>query len=337
MSTFRGLLVLSCVIACFSSEARPLDPLSTEEIEARLGEFDDPGWNGEVKVVRDVTEFGCEYTRETIAVPARDGGTRKLKLEVVKPAGVDRTPVVILVPTIEGISVLEPSVAFQLCKRGLSSIIADVNDPRLPSEYPSWGLEDANNGAAVRSLRVVLDYARSQPRFEAENVGVMGLSLGGLTASLFAGVEGENLKALVVVVGGGNVPYCLATSDYVTIAELRVRRMEAENLETAEAYEDVLRSNVRHDPIHFAARVPRENAFLVMAEKDKKIPFVAQTELFTALGRPRSKTFSKGHVDSLVRLTYLYMDSVEEFFLVRFGKQPEGYTTPEHEVIELSR
>jgi dienelactone hydrolase len=332
-SVFVGVL-----LAFSTASAKPLVPLAPEVMNARAAELAHLTWNGKSTTHDVERKSGCWFSTEKIEVwdPITKQGLI-YSVKVQRPVVNYKVPVVLIVPTIEGTHpLLEPHIAQQLCDAKIASIIANVNDNRQPTPLPAWGYEDVNNRRAVLALSTFIDWAEKIPMFDRTKIGMMGLSLGGITTAMMAGVE-PRLRATVIVVGGGNMPYILTASDEDRIATLRANRMKAGNVPNLGAYEEILRDTIKYDPFYFAPRANRFNMLMVMAETDTKVPFVVQKEQFAAFGGPNSMTFANGHVATIVSLSYLYMDKVIDFYNKKFAP---GFLSGEteavsHEVVDL--
>jgi dienelactone hydrolase len=298
-----------------SALAKPLIPLDPVERQTRTDGLQHSPWNGKSANKSISKEDGCDMRTETISVDDPVAHTtRNYDILLQSPPSKTKLPVVIIVPTIRGTQeYLEPQVARSLCHSGYASIIADVNDLRPTSAWPAWGGEDINNRRAILALKTVYDYATRVPRFDADRIGAMGLSLGGITTALWAGVD-PRLKATVVVVGGGNLPYILSHSDEPNVASMRDKRMKAAGLRTIDEYDQALRGNVTLDPFYFAPQANKHRILQILAESDTKVPYSVQREMYQAWGGPQSITFTTGHVFTIIQVVYFYMGDVVDFF-----------------------
>ena len=323
------------------AQAKPLIPISPEEVQLRLGHLVNTPWDGKSTNKGTTEEEGClmsTYSLDVVDSVTAQSKTFKLLVQSPKAASTP-VPVVIIVPTIDGTrDELEPVVARSLCGSGIASIIADVNDVSLPKTFPAWGAEDVNNKWAMIALRTVVDFAQANPRFDKNKVGALGLSLGGITTAMFAGIE-PRLKASVIVVGGGNFPFILSASDHWHIEEMRTKRMEAAGFTKVEQYEDKLRETITFDPFYFASQANRENVMMVMAENDVKVPYVVQREQWEAFGKPTSLVFTGGHVSTIIQMVYLYMGDVTSYFDKRFAAVPAlaGEMPITHKLVDLNK
>ena len=331
---------IALVLFSQSLFAKPLTPISPEEIVARVAELAPTVWDGKASNKGTTKENGCLMATYTIQVAdPKTGITKSLDLLVQTPESKTPLPVVVIVPTIDGTrEFLEPRVARDLCIGKIASIIADVNDVRQPEKYPAWGAEDINMRWSMLALRTVVDFAQSVPRFDPTKVGALGLSLGGITTTMFASIE-DRLKASVIIVGGGNLPYTLSICNEGRMETLREQRMKATGMKTREEYEDKLRETVNFDPFYFVSPARRLSVMMVMAEADDKVPYLSQHETWEGFGKPASLTFAGGHVSTILSMVYLYMSDVRGFYNKKFNPAPAPFleTEPQitHKVVDL--
>jgi hypothetical protein len=341
-----GFITLAAILLFATPTfALPLLPLAPHEMASRAEAFKHLAWNGK-SLNKGITEqSGCAMRNETIQVDDPVSKTSmSYDLLLQYPKADHPLPVVIIVPTIQGTQeYLEPRIAYSLCQAGFASIIADVNDFRQPKQYPAWGAEDITNRKAILALETVVDFAQGIPQFDKNKIGAIGLSLGGITTSMWTSLD-PRLKATVIVVGGGNLPFILSHSDEPNVVELRDRRMAAGDLKSIDDYDSVLRSNIKLDPFYFAPLANRHRILMVMAESDMKVPYAAQLEQFNAFGQPQSITFMGGHVLTILEVIYFYMGDVETFLAEKFNlPSPAPMLSPmmlapmPHKVVDLDK
>ena len=316
---FQTAFVVALAALSLHAEARPLDAITGSDRLARLGEITHVPWDGQVTEKDNGGSWGCRKTEVEITyVDPTDGTRRPLRVSMIRPGTDDHVPAVLVIPTILGTTQLEPIIGNRLCRAGMAALVADVNDTSQPQEIPSWGIEDVKNRRALVALRTLLDYAEQSPRFDPNRLAIMGSSMGGITSAMMAGLEPQRLKAIIINVGGGNLPFTLAYSDNGTVGELRQRRREYMRTGDPAAYEDQLRLTVKYDPIYFAGNAVRERVLVVQARRDVSVPFVIQEELAAALGEPSKIVYDSGHVDAIVSLVLWRMNEVVDFLNSRF-------------------
>jgi cephalosporin-C deacetylase-like acetyl esterase len=313
--------VLSIVFWGSFSQARPVDPITSEELQARIAELRHTPWNGKATESHREIYAGCRSSRVQIEIiDPLTLQSKPLVLRVYRPARSAKVPVMIVIPTIMGTTVVEPDLAYNFCGGNIGTVIADVNDPTIPSKMPAWGIEDRNSRWAIMALRTVIDMVEQMEVFDRDRIGVMGVSLGGITAAMLSGVEPQRLKATVIVVAGGNMPFILSTSDNKDVAEFRNRRMRHMGINDKIEYENILHNTIRFDPMHFVPNIDKNRVMMVAARRDTKVPYSTQKELFLALGKPEAVEYNAGHVETILEVTYFSFGSVMKFVKSRFGQ-----------------
>jgi dienelactone hydrolase len=288
--------------------------LTNLELKQRVSELTPKTWSGVASEKAVKSFLGCDISDVTIEVTDQSDKTWNFTFNLIRPKHLKKTPVVILLPTIERLTPLEPSIAWQLCDSGYSTLFVDANDNSQPSELPAWNHESKVLRRTILTLRTILDWAHADQRFYKNRVGLFGHSLGGITASLMASLEAKRLKAVVMVVGGGNMPGILASSIYPRVALLRWRRMWHTGNFSNEDYESKMQKKMRYEPLFFAKKVKTESLYFVMAAWDRSVPYEYQLETHQAFGSPEYHLFSPGaHIDGLIRLATIDFHKVEAF------------------------
>lgn len=323
--SLRSWLVSVAIVGVASvGFAKPLDTISYEEIEWRLQELEHVAWNQKVEEKNVSKGWSCiTSTLHLEVIDPQTGVARPIAVSLKRPYSEKPVPLVVVLPTIEGSTPLEPEITSNLCGKKMASIVAEISDNSVPEEMPSWGIEDRRNRDSVMAIRTILDYAETDARFDKNKMGLIGLSQGGVTASLLAAVEADRLKAVVMAVGVGNIPYILANSTNSNVSALRDRRMKHLGLASVEQYEDELRQTVKYDPLYFAPLVRTDRLLMVMAQSDTVVPYIAQQEQYEKFGRPSQELYSGGHVGTLIGMTFWYFGAVTDFLKTRFDK-PTG-------------
>ena len=316
----RGALALVFTLATGVSEAKPIDELTDVELQVRLDHLQHELWADKAVEQDDGWFSGCRKSKvqikmvDPISRQTREFGFLQIRPDTPKPVAIS-----IVIPTMDGVTSVERTIASKLCSLGIAAIVAEVNQNQVPEQIPSWGFEDRTNRRAILTLRTLIDYIQVTPYFDARKIAMIGSSLGGVTTSFMAGIEPERIAAFVTVVGGGNIPFTLSVSDNDKVGELRDLRMRHEGFQTAEQYEDKLRSSMRFDPMHFARRAVREKIFMALSRSDTKVPTQVQQDLFEAFKKPENTVFNVGHAQTVIGMAYFYFDYVASFLTKRLG------------------
>jgi pimeloyl-ACP methyl ester carboxylesterase len=159
---------------------------------------------------------------------------------------------------------------------------------RFPGQlFPSRNLRRTNEafGQAVADLRALMGWLRQRGSGQP---GVLGISLGGYTSALLAGLQSELAFAVPIA-----APCSMADVLWFHGRRSPGRR-EAE--EVGFTLEDFRGVWAIHCPLSHPVRLPRERLLLVWLEGDHVVPRVHQLALWRHLGQPELLTAHGGHV-----------------------------------------
>lgn len=307
-------IAFSLLFLSFSVQALVWPEITPVERQLRLAQLTHLPWSGEAKESEAKSALGCTVSDITLKVRSPEGKNWNFTFTLVRPERAKKSALVMLLPTIERLTPLEPTIAYQLCKAEYAVAVIDANENSQPQELPAWGHEDKVLRKTILTIRTIMDWAQADARIYKTKIALFGHSLGGITAALMAGVEPQRLKAVVIVVGAGNMPGVLTNSIYPRVAYLRWRRFAELGNISSEDYEKNLSENLKFDPLHFASRVKSDRLYFVMAAWDRSVPYEYQLQTHQAFGSPEYHLFSPGgHIDGLLRLSLLDFDKVEGF------------------------
>jgi hypothetical protein len=132
--------------------------------------------------------------------------------EYFQPKNTDHAPLAIIVHGWGDRSLFPCRLMAQaLAKKGIASFILYLvfHSSRMPevmkSHLPFLTPEDWLEGykASVIEVRQIIDWARGRPELTREQIGVIGISLGGFVSSIAMGLD-KRIKAGIFIVAGGN-------------------------------------------------------------------------------------------------------------------------------------
>lgn len=302
------LILLSVPVITF---AKNWYEIPQAEVRARISELASAPWKGKYKEIPTEVKSGCLISKIELPVQSRIGESWTYQFKLIRPEKVAKTPLVMIIPTIEGTTPLEKTLAHQFCKAGVSVALTDVNDNSHPKQLPGWNHENKVLRKSIITLRTVLDWVKRDSRFDQKRISLYGQSLGGVTASLLAGIESRRFNSIIVAVGAGNMPGVMTHSIYFRIALLKYRRMLHLRMTKLSEYEQALRDNIRYDPLFFSKHVDKKKTYFVMASEDLSVPFRYQLETHYAFGSPKYHLFSPGsHFDGMIRLATVDFDKI---------------------------
>lgn len=156
---------------------------------------------------------------------------------------------------------------------------------RMIAEDPQETVEGMTQ--AVLDIRRAAAFLASREEVDPDQIGIMGISLGGITASLAAAAE-PRIQNVCLLLAGGDFPKIAAES-----AEFRKQRekFKAAGKDPTE-FESVIR---QVDPLTHAALLRDRRILMLNAKSDEVIPRACTEALWTAAGEPEIVWLSGGH------------------------------------------
>jgi hypothetical protein len=150
---------------------------------------------------------------------------------------------------------------------------------------------------AIWELRRLLRWIRSQG---SADVGIYGVSLGGYTTALLAGIEPGLACAIA-----GMPPVCFPTLLRANASQRLIGAAEKAGLDW-DAAADVMRVV---SPVAFAPKLPHERRYIFAGRADRLVPASHVLDLWEHWGRPRLHWFGGSHISfvwepSLVRFVH---------------------------------
>ena len=237
-----------------------------------------------------------KYKGSYQALNSVDGSEISHDFVYYRPKGINnrKAPLIIIVPPVVGITPFEYMSARYFSSHGFAVAVLKLNVPsvdqdvvldRLGQDWESY----------VEKVRAFIDIVGKLPGADDQKIGIMGLSLGGITAALTMGRD-PRLKAGVVFMGATNIPHLMAYSDQYVVKKLREKKMSELGIEDPWDFETLLKEKVKIDlPYLTEGRTPRDY-FLFVTKDDSYVPSKIQKTLRADLGYPETHYLPPGHV-----------------------------------------
>lgn len=218
----------------------------------------------------------CEFY-----LPARDNG--------------EKVPGVIVLHILGGDFPLARLCCAALAERGVAALFLKMphygprREPRsgrrMVSKDPRETVESMTQ--AVLDIRRAVAWLQQNENVDGEQLGVLGISLGGITASLAASAD-SRLQNVCLLLAGGDMPRLGWESK--ELEEVR-RRWIAEG-KTPEEFFEVVKLI---DPVNYAANVRGRHILMLNAKDDEVIPRPCTEALWHALGEPPITWYDGNH------------------------------------------
>ncbi|MEZ6037492.1 MAG: hypothetical protein R3F29_08430 [Planctomycetota bacterium] len=239
------------------------------------------------------------------------GGGERVRFELRRPqqATAARRPLVLLVPILAGGADLMELVAQRLCAEDFDgAFCARAGDALLP---PQRGAElDELFRRTVLHQRLLLRWLASGPEAPPATF-VLGISLGGMVATVVAAEE-PTVQGLAVCFSGGDLPSLMLASSEPIVREWIDWRRTTDGID-GDALGHELRRCLAHEPLRYAPRVATDKVLFVDAELDTVVPRRNQALLWEALGRPQRLSLPLGHYTSVLALDRVILATADHF------------------------
>lgn len=248
--------------------------------------------------------------------------------EYFRPVNAGRHPAVIVLHILGGDFELSRLFSRNLAQHGVAALFLKLPyyGPRRPegvkvrmvSEDPRQTVEAMRQ--AILDVRRGAAWLAAQTEVDSEQLGVFGISLGGITSALAVTAEPRFQKACLMLAGGdvGQVAW-----DNPQLVRLRQNWTDGGG--TKEEFLELWSSI---DPVTYADRVRSRKPKILMlnARHDEIIPPVCTESLWRAFGEPEIVWYDAGHI-SAMKYIFDGLGRVSRFFqpdAAAKGDEPNG-------------
>lgn len=211
------------------------------------------------------------------------------------------TPVILILPIMGGSNSESKFFATSFANHGYAAIIVHRNEEQK-KEADLENLELTLRQTII-DIRRVIDWVENQKDLDKKNIGVFGISLGGIKSALVTAID-SRIKAAVIGLAGGNIPYILVYSSEGMIREKIDPLMEKQGLKPEDLY-CKLKNEIQTDPIRYARYIDARKVLMVVALFDTVMPTEKCKELIAAIGMPERIYIVSGHYTSIFYIFYI--------------------------------
>jgi hypothetical protein len=217
-----------------------------------------------------------------------------------------RHPTVLMLPISGGVDFSVESFAWVFAPRGINCALVHNRDVDIEKTQSAEEVE-AYFRQTVLDNRQVLDYLVTRPEVDPNRLGALGLSLGGIKASLVAAADDRIRCAVLGLAGGSMADIALHSTeeglkDYVD--EIEAMGISGESI-YCELHEKILT-----DPLRLGPYIDARTTLMFIAGFDRVVPIWAGKQLRDAIGRPRTIYLCAGHYTSFLYLPYAIWESL---------------------------
>ncbi len=148
-----------------------------------------------------------------------------------------------------------------------------------------------DRGSELQSLNVM--------EVNPKRVGFWGSSFGAIVGSLVVAKD-PSIRAAVLAVGGGDLPYVVSRSQVGLFRKTRREQMKLLGIDSIDGYEDFISNYIESDPINYAKASDAPRLHMIIAKNDRSVPTQSQYQLWRKFGSPSNTRIQSGHVLTLL-------------------------------------
>lgn len=184
-------------------------------------------------------------------------------------------------------------------------------DTRMISADPELTVKGMTQ--AVKDIRLAAAWLAAQEDVADDQVGIMGISLGGITSALCVSLEPRFKKAALLLAGGDMGEVAWTSTEMTEVRE----KWTAQGKTKAELFE--LLKPI--DPVTYARPLPGRKILMLNASHDEVVPPACTKSLWRAFGEPEIVWWDAGHYTA-ARYLGGGMLRVVDFFQPEQNEQP---------------
>jgi dienelactone hydrolase len=232
-----------------------------------------------------------------IVTPHKNNNT--VHCEYFCPTASGQKPAVIVLHILGGDFDLARIFCRALASRGVAALFLKMpyygerrqNDS--PTRMISMDPEETVRGMtqAVLDIRQAASWLAAQEELDPEQLGIMGISLGGITGALAAGMEPRFTRVCLLLAGGDMGEVAWTSTE---MAPLRKRWDES-----GRTKEELFAALKVIDPVTYVRPQPGRKVLMLNASHDEVIPPACTRALWRAFGEPEIVWWNAGHYSAI--------------------------------------
>lgn len=244
-----------------------------------------------------------------------------ITFEFYEPSDHSPSPVVLLMPILNGQKHLMRPFATKFARNGYAAVIIDTVQRRTLLD--DLGDPEPAIRLSIQRHRRVIDWVETRPDLDASRIAVFGASLGGFNALYLAAID-PRVKVVSPALVGGSLPYVLVSSDERRIVEA-TDAVKARLSMDDEQLLDFLSEKIETDVLALAAHMNADRVLMVMTRYDTTVPYDSQLRLRDTMGDPEAITLPTSHNMAAAYLFYL-RSRVLKFFDRKLSEESDHGT-----------
>ena len=323
------VLVIAALMLASGRGGIAAEPVTTVSIQRGEVQYEVPKLENKVAARFQLPAHRFAYEEELLPVVSERIGISHIRFpsplrtavernntvhcEYFYPKRSGRAPGVIVLHILGGDFPLARLFANSLAQHGVAALFLKMpyygerRDPDSPRRMISKDPLETVEGMtqAVLDIRQATAWLANRPEVDGEQLGIFGISLGGITGALAATAE-PRLQNVCLLLAGGDIGRIAWESQ--ELSEVRKGW-----LATGGSREEFLKLLQSIDPVRYGENVRGRRILLLNATDDEVIPKACTESLWESFGKPEIVWYSGGHY-SVARHILSALDRSSRFF-----------------------
>jgi dienelactone hydrolase len=245
------------------------------------------------------------YRVQKLRLPASlkiDLKQNEYTLYYYQPKGRGPFPGVVILPITRG-DYYTQNFAVYLAERGYACLRFESTRNFTDDSHKTLESAEQLLRHYVIDVRRSIDWLASQEEVDPQRLGIMGISLGAIVASVGMEVD-PRIQAGVFLLGGANLAGIIDTSEENSLIKFRRRVLQHEALDSQKFRETATRVLKPVDPLTYANRLDSRRILMINGYFDQVIRREYVKAFWEAAGRPELVFIPTGHYSAGFLLAY---------------------------------
>lgn len=267
-------------------------------------------------------EANPRYEIQKISFETEEGPLNqphRITMEYYRQDRGEKVPVIVVLPILGGRYSITRTFAAHFADEGYAALLVY----RQKSYKKNLGIKNVDQTLKqiVIDHKLVLDWVEQQPELDAERIGLFGVSMGSIKASLLTALD-DRVSAAVLGLVAGDIPHILTYSSEPGIKKKRNAYMEEHQITRADLFRE-LKARVECDPMIYAEFMDAANIMMILGRFDTVMPYQKGRQLWQKVGKPELITILSGHITAYPMIPYI-KEMATTFYEKRFGGVNQG-------------
>jgi len=242
-------------------------------------------------------------------------GSEVADFHYLQPDQASAQPFVLCLPILAGGDELMWIIGLDLASAGYSVAWSERVASALDTGQRGAELEQLFRRTVIQN-RMVLHWARLQPQIDPRQTACVGVSMGGIVATVLLAAEPQ-LRAAALCLAGGDLARLMMVSAEGRVVRWRRWRHLEDGRGGSELYRE-LETDLLSDPALVGPFIATDKVIMIGSDLDEVVPIDKQDTLWESLGRPARHHLPLGHYTAALAFGSIF-GSVHEFLRKRFA------------------